>query len=74
MLSLCHTPEYSIAQRGFSPASDTRGLVTAAQGAPFDLLALEPREACVLECHRFVTIGETVVGGLPPQGTAQTAD
>lgn len=48
--------------------------MAAAQGVPFDLPALEPREACVLGCHRFVTVGETVVGGLPPRGTAQTTD
>lgn len=42
----------------------------ATQGMPLDHLALEARRACVPGSHGTVTIGETVLGRLPPQGTA----
>lgn len=41
--------------------------VASAQQIPFDHLALEAREACVLGSHRFVTTGETVLGTLLPR-------
>ena len=40
----------------------------ATQGMPLDNLALEARGACAPGSHR-----ETVLGGVPPQGTAQIA-
>ena len=47
--------------------------VAASQGIPLDCLALVVRGPYDLGSHRTITIEETVLGWLPPQGTAQTA-
>lgn len=74
MLSLYHAPEHQHLLKMSSstcsgiPVFISGALVfmATAQGIPLDHLALVARGSCVPDSHWMVTIGEAVLGWLPP--------
>lgn len=75
MLPLCHTPEHHYLPEGniytrLVPQFllPVPVFAAAAQGMPLDHLALMARRVCIPGSHGTLTIGDRVLGRLPPPG------